>query len=323
MESSGVIFQFRAAVETAVRELLETKHLYQSVRISLEPIRAAISASKATFVESGRPGPFSRGSFGLTAGEIERHHVRHKQELGKILNCLTRNDWKLVTEDLRDIPLRSNHPDSPNGEPICFLPTICRGCCHCDAVRPPHNPGYFGSQKPEPLLDVVMPRVHNRPTTQYWSIAYQCQSCRAEPVVYSVRREGEKLQIVGRSLFDRVSIPRHYPTHLHRFYSETQIARTAGKPLPGSLYLRLLIEHYMRSVLGIAARVTGDELADAYSQRLSPNFPRSEASLKEVYAILSSIIHEGRDDSDILDAMIEKVDRHFRLLELIPIPQSS
>lgn len=322
MESTGVISQFRGAVEAALKELLETKHLYQTVRISLEPIQAAISASKAAFGEPKMSAFPSRG-IALTAEQIERYHVSHRTELGKILSCLTGNDWKLITEDLRDIPLRSNHPDSPNGEPICFLPTICRGCCHCDAVFPPHNSGYFGSQKPEPLIDLVMPRTNKRPTTQYWSIAYQCQSCRGEPVVFSIRREGEKLQLVGRSLFDRVTIPPYFPAQLHRFYSETQIARTAGKPLPGSLYLRLLIEHHMRGVSAITARATGDELADAYSQRLSSEFPRSEASLKEVYAVLSTLIHDGTDDADVLDAMIHKVDRHFRLLDLIPIPQPS
>jgi glyceraldehyde-3-phosphate dehydrogenase/erythrose-4-phosphate dehydrogenase len=45
--------------------------------------------------------------------------------------------------------------------------------------------------------------------------------------------------------------------------------------------------------------------------------------LKEVYAVLSTLIHDGTDDAEILDAMIQKVDRHFRLLDLIPIPQPS
>jgi hypothetical protein len=230
------------------------------------------------------------------------------------------HNWKLVTEDLRDIPLRSNNPEKIEGEPVCFLPVICRGCCHCKTVSPPHNPSYFGAQHLEPLVDITLPRKGQHATTQFWYIAYQCQACRGEPVIFSVRREGEKLQLVGRSLFDRVSVPQYFPESLHRFYSETQVARTAGKPLPSCLYLRLLIEHHMRNVSGITERVTGDELADAYSEKLSSEFPRSGVSLKEVYATLSTLIHDGKDDPETLNQMINKVDRHFQLLALIPVP---
>jgi hypothetical protein len=300
-------------VLSALKELLESKHLYQSVLITEKDLDGAINRLIEIHkqeVSRAEPGVELDGTPYLEK-RIERLH----QELNNLLY----SDWYFFTE--------SNPP--PGAQPVgsvdmppLLLPSarVSCGSKQCKGSVQPHNAGFLGWNYGAVSFDYKKDGV-----IQVFSLPYQCQNCREEPLVFLVKREKLKLTLVGRSQFPEALIPNFIPDAQRKFYRNAIVADQTSFTLAAALYLRTLVEQYFYSVISdekikaIKGNPTGDELADLYAETLPRNFPSNFPSLKKAYDELSVIIHTGKENDEVkrnFSAIRNAVDGHFKAVQL-------
>lgn len=310
-----IIIDFRLRVENAIKELLENKHLYQNVTVSTDDLKTPLKQG------SGRLLTWQSGNEKKPTESYEWIDSELLTLPTALTDALTSVNWKYGVETPETKAARSVYPSDLKNEPMCFLPRLSRSCAKC-GEKTAQLPQYFGELSPQPLTNLDFGKDDSGKKLQVLVVAYQCQVCRSEPNVFVIRRQGLKLSLVGRSVFEKISLPKYIPEPARHHYSEALVASTAGKYLPACLYLRLVIEHHMRASVNptkISQRPTGDELADEYSKVLHPEFPRSLHSLKSVYAKLSETIHEGREDFDTFVSALDSISKHFDQLRMLPL----
>lgn len=300
-------------VLSALKELLETKHLYQSVQISEkdfdEAINRLIEIHKQE-VAKAEPGMKLDGT-----PYLENRVKRLKQELGNLLYC----NWYFYTE--------SNPP--PGAQPVgavdlppLLLPSVKVSCRskQCKGSIQPHNAGFDGWR-----YGVMEFDYQKTGLIQIFSLPYQCQNCREEPLVFLVTRENLKLTLVGRSQFPEVLVPNFIPDAQRKFYRNTIVAEQTNFVLASALYLRTVIEQHFYAIVpkekinAIKGNPTGDELADLYAETLPQNFPSNFPSLKKAYDDLSIIIHSGKENDEVkktFSVIRNNVDGHFKAVQL-------
>lgn len=298
---------------SALKELLETKHLYQSVHIFEkdfdEPINHLIEIHKQEAARA-EPGINLDGT-----PYLENRIKKLNQERNDLLYC----NWYFYTE--------SNPP--PGAQPIgsvdlppLLLPSVRVSCGskQCRGSIQPHNAGFVGWRYGEISFDY-----QNAGVIQSFSLPYQCQNCREEPLVFLVTREKLKLTLVGRSQFSEVLVPNFIPDAQRKFYRNAIIADQTSFTLAAALYLRTVIEQYFYAVIpaaevaAIQGNPTGDELAELYAKTLPKNFPNNFPSLKKAYNDLSKIVHSGKENDETkksFAALRIAVDGHFKAVQL-------
>ena len=291
----------KAALVKAVKELLENKTLYQSVLIDVSGIEAEINKIKAT-----HPALMHR-SYDMVA-----ENQRQQQPYRLKLNEARVNPWAFSTEYFI-IPEAAAVIE---GQTIVDLPTIHVNCANCDSSLPPHNAGYRVLEKPIPSLYFG---AGQKGGNQVFSIPYHCQSCKSEPLMFMVRREGFKLTLVGRSHLKLPDIPKFIPKNETPHFRDALIAKEAGQILPALFMLRVFVEQYMRRVIKADGRITGDELGDSYAKLLDADFPKRPVSLKVIYSELSECLHAANPSVQQFDKSKQDLITHFDHLRLTPL----
>jgi len=303
-------------ISNSFRILLEEKHLYQSVKIEKPDILDIIEKndwSNFGFMQN----------FGIF--EIAKFKMAIKQSDNKIasldLNKFFNSIWVLRTfskfdnlEQMEDI----FNIDDVNVH--ISLPTIKIKCNKCNSVTPPHNPGIDNKQMEINHLDLTSYNEKKKTTIQVFSIPYQCQSCKKEPIIFQIYRTDKKLTLSGRSQFEKVDIPNYIPTDEQNYYSDAVIAFNSGRILAALFYLRVLIEHYMRRVTqNMNNKITGEDLGDQYSKLIDEEFPNKFTSLKKVYEELSIKIHSFDEDTNKFSESLQDIEKHFDILQHFPL----
>ena len=287
--------------------LLEHKHLYQNVHLDLVPIENTIRGLK------GSPIPPSIASSHVSRGETqEEAHDRVRHPYRETLKAKLQEFWEFETESTPS-PMQPTQQEATTFS-FC-LPTIKIACAHCDGVLPPHNSGFKGLPSNLPEVNLSKTTRSGVVPVQVFFIPYQCQNCKGEPVIFVVRREGTKLQIVGRSHPEQVDVPKTIPAEESRYYKDAVVAFDCGKILAALFYLRTMLEQYFRRVLNEHGRVPGEDLGDRYGQLLPDRFPRQFKSLRQVYEDLSIRLHAADEDANPFTASLEEIHRHFDLLK--------
>ena len=272
-----------------LKELLETKHLYQhsviddAVLAALEP---RITPSREEFVDWAR----------------------------KLCADLT---FSLADEQLYT-PVASR--------PVLTLVVLSIKifCPECDSAEA-FNPVWFTDVN-EGLKSVAKAEksrlAYRTGDTQTFLLVYQCQRCRGIPQSFLVKREGWKLYLHGRSPMEHIEIPKYIPKAESRLYRDALIAHNTGKHLAALFYLRSFIEQFARRVAGISGKATGDSIMDAYNETV-PSVQREQMpSLREWYDKLSEPIHAARDDEQLFRQAQEKIERHFDIRRVFEIPET-
>jgi hypothetical protein len=287
------------AICSALVELLEQKHLYQSVEIDAKPLSLVTSPFAGHLFKSP-----------LMADEA--------RDVDNLLTQYQQGPCNLsVEKELPPLMVRQTGPKPLNR---FLLPTVKISCAKCDAVKPPHNPGYRGL-----TVDSTTVLTINNEVIQVFALPYQCQSCKCEPLFFLVRREGLKLTLVGRSQFQEIEVPDFIPKNQRKFYRNAIIADQTSFALAAALYLRTVIEQHFYQTISeteikaIRGNPTGDELADLYAKTLPKSFPDSFPSLKKAYDDLSRIVHSGKEDDDTKKSLVairSAVDGHFKAVQL-------
>jgi|ERR1035437_1111689 hypothetical protein len=298
---------------SALKELLESKHLYQSVQITEKDFDEAINR----LIEIHKQ-ETSRAEPGIKLDGTP-YLKKFTERLHQERNNLLYSDWYFFTE--------SNPP--PGAQPIgsvdlppLLLPSarVSCGSKQCKGSVQPHNAGFVGWSYGAVSFDYKKDGV-----MQIFSLPYQCQNCKEEPLVFLVKRENSKLTLVGRSQFPEVVIPNFIPDAQRKFYRNAIVADQTNFTLAAALYFRTVIEQYFYAVIpaektkAIKGNPTGDELANLYAETLPKSFPSNFPSLKKAYDDLSVIIHSGKENDEVkkkFSAIRNAVDGHFKAVQL-------
>jgi hypothetical protein len=64
---------------------------------------------------------------------------------------------------------------------------------------------------------------------QLFVVGNECQSCKGLPVVFSVKRDGPKLTLVGRDPFEMVDVPSYIPKWVEQYFSKSIVAQQTGQ----------------------------------------------------------------------------------------------
>ena len=279
-----------AAIRSALRMLLEDKHLYQSVDVDVSDI----------FTKRLKPhlqSPMSHAALHVMA-QAPKYIWRIRDD-EDVLASLAKSTGTTTPEEFLWQP-----------------PDIKSHCAKCERDEPFN---VFSSLN-------VLPRsgsqhkqfVGPKGLVQVFSISYLCQSCKSIPEVFLVRRTGSKLQLAGRAPMETTAIPRFIPQAIANYYSGARIAFQSGQTLAALFLLRTACEQWCKPFGSIDDKA--DVCLDKYGQTLPTDFRDRFPSLKAVYSELSAAIHQADPNSDLFNAMSEAVTEHFEARKLYKLP---
>jgi hypothetical protein len=284
------------AITDALRELLEKKHLYQSVIVSREKLDRCKAKMVSDMIIAARSQPLS--SYSTT-----RPSDVPKQCDASIQTVLEA-EW---------LPFAGTQ--SAVIQVTFMLPTIHTFCPTCEKLWPfnPNPQQGFSTVVPQSMFFLPIEKC------QVWVLPYQCQSCKDEPLVFLVRREGMKLTLCGRSIIESLPVPKSLPKSVAKSYADAHIAHNAGQTLAGLFLLRTFIEQFWREriqsgVLEIPnkdSRLHADELAKAYNAILPEDFKNRFPSLGKIYDQISDCLHNATPDGEVFAKAANNILEHF------------
>lgn len=146
---------------------------------------------------------------------------------------------------------------------------------------------------------------------QVFFLLFQCETCRAMPVGFLVRRLQWRLTLEGRTPFETVDVPSFMPKSERWLFSGAIVAARTGNSLAGLFYLRSFIEQFAKRQTEIKDRRTGEEILDAYQKLLPINVRDQIPSLKSWYEKLSGPIHDAKPDNSLFEEARTAIVDHF------------
>ncbi len=311
-----VFYRLHKEVKSKLMELLEKKHLYQNVNLDIDAIKKIISTATKE-----NPADYALGVSGPSSPPSDEEvNEDYKRDLTIYLNSLLQYNWEFGTEKMQSL-VEVQKPalaESKNKIKI-ILSTINIPCKECNNDVMPHDSGYRGQDSHFPSLQNSTDLKNN----QLFFLPYQCQKCKGEPIMFLVKREYAKLQLVGRSFIESVPVPEYIPKEDEKFYKEAILAFNCGRTLAALFYLRVMIEQYVRRILQTKKRISGDELCKQYLTKLPGDFPKERSvSLKTIYEELSKLIHNAKDDEKQFEKSLKDIKKHFDHLRICPLEKT-
>jgi hypothetical protein len=285
-----LIYEFGQRSTQVLRQLLEERHLYQSLTVQ------TVSEATTTIL--------AKVYTNQTAGV----HETYLQYANK--------PWAVLPPQELRTPIA--RPELMPPFVRVELPTIKVFCATCDR-REPFNPARsLPVLFPEPVFTV--PRGGppeqdegiklNGDTVQVLALAFQCQSCKGAPEVFLIRRQGMKLILSGRTPIEHLDVPGVIPKTERHFFEGAVLAHQSGQTLAGLFLQRTLIEQHARRVVTNKA-FTGGELLQAYTALLPPDFNSHFPSLSSLYDTLSIALHNANGDKALFSQITKDLVKHF------------
>ena len=272
-------------IAQGLKDLLQIKHLYQSVKIELDLSQAASppgTDSLARFMEMALP------------------HVIPKIS----------GPW---------FPIRTvqSNPDLQAKGPISFsTPDVKLFFQICDRVEA------FNSLLTEDFLYCGAKSYEGftskRGIVQIFVFSFLCQACKIVPEVFIVRRENSKLVLCGCAPIEHIQVPTVIPKDIRRFYSGAIVAYQSGQTLAGIFLLRALIEQWAKSV-ATKKDLQADEAIDSYLVTLPTDFKDRFPSFRVLYGELSLDIHAATGSAGLFGKACNQIDEHFEARRLFKI----
>jgi len=286
----NVITRLSEAASSCLKQLLETKHLYQKVSVPadsiIKQVREGTGDAKLLFDEAMEP-ILKRPHFALSS-EIMRLADRDGSE-STLLTLVVSN-----------------------------VKIFCAECQSREAFRPiwyrdlaNELAGIARRDGPDPSS---LP-----PDFQLFFLAFQCQVCGGAPEAFIVRRRGWNLFHEGRSPIEFVEIPSYLPKEEREFFRDAIIARNTGRTLAGLFYLRTFIEQFARRRTGSMGRLAGDQIFDEYNKTIPERQREHIPSLRDWYDKLSEALHEARTDDALFEEAKSEIERHFDFRRIFKI----
>ncbi len=289
-----LISELSGAMSAALKKLLETKHLYQSIAVDPAPLVAramnSLSASAQTALASG--GGFQLDGLPFSIMTEELTAVSRDGTVEHYLTILVQNTKLFCTAcDNREV----------------FAPQGCQDLEHM--ARRFLSMSSSGVTRKPPAVP-----------TQVYAISFSCQLCNGPLHGVLVRRSGFKLTLEGRSPMEHVAVPSFIPKAESHLYRDALIAAHGGKVLAALFYLRAFIEQFARRQAQVPGRATGDEIMSAYATLLPSPVRDTMPSLKEWYERLSEPLHSANADEGVWLEALAAIDLHFDIRRVHRIP---
>lgn len=189
------------------------------------------------------------------------------------------------------------YPEAPD------VKLFCAKCDRLEAFNSVHAVNIFG--------DRVAGFQDNSKPVQVFAFSFLCQSCKAVPEVFLVRRQGLKLTLCGRAPIEHVEAPPFIPRQIQPFFRGGVLAFHSGQTLAGNFMLRTLVEQWARLATGLEAVTKADIVMDAYMDSLPKDFKDRFPSMRDLYAALSSDIHGAVGSPDLFERAQKEIVEHF------------
>jgi hypothetical protein len=285
------------AIAEKLKELLETKHLYQNVVVD---VPALFEKYFAQLILDNQQLALRR----FSAEVLVLNLVPSETEIYASVD----RRYQLPTLLLQNVKLYCS---------VCkqretFSPTVCFDVSEEVAERRKNSS-----------------RMASHPASfQLFVLTYQCETCRKVPVAFIVKRNGWKLTLEGRSPFEEVVVPKFIPKGERWLFSGAIVATQTGNTLAGLFYLRSFIEQFARRQTGIWDRQPGEVILDAYQALLPEKVRDHMPSLRSWYERLSEPIHSAKPDEAIFQEALREIIEHFdfrriyKIPEVVPAPSS-
>ena len=180
-------------------------------------------------------------------------------------------------------------------------------CKVCDRLEP------FNSVMSSNYLtkhDLSSPGIfHAMNWNQVYALSYLCQSCKAVPEVFLVRRTGTKLTLCGRAPMEHAPVPKIVPKEISKFYAGAVIAHQSGQTLAGLFMLRTTCEQWAKR--WAAPEDRADAAIEKYMAALPQDFKDRIPSVQKMYSDLSAAIHQANPDEELFAKTIVDLKKHF------------
>jgi len=150
-------------------------------------------------------------------------------------------------------------------------------------------------------------------TKQVWHLYYRCEKCHSFSNVITVKREGLRLQVCGRTERFVPPVHRLVPKELRRIIEDALNAVNENDVFGGFYHLRTFVEHFMKAELGEKpdSKVDGDELCSRYSKGLDPRMKEGLPSFNPIYADLSQRLHARNGERRHFDEILDAIHHHM------------
>ncbi|MBI2815938.1 MAG: hypothetical protein HYX72_03265 [Acidobacteria bacterium] len=272
-----------------LKDLLESKHLYQGVLID----HTALSKDYSNLLQN--PGE-----------DLWRFQIDVSQ--------LLLNDW-VVIDNSKRTPKAVGVPAASKENLAFKVPDVKLFCRECDrieaynSISPDDIPQYTRSSQP---LGIGNRRV------QVFVMSFLCQSCKTVPEVFLIRRKGSRVTICGRAPMEAVAVPGAIPKSVHRFYSGAVVAHQSGQTLAGLFLFRTLVEQWARGQMSEPPN-QADQVLDRYMATLPDDFKSRFPSLRALYAELSADIHSASGSEELFGKAGQQIVEHFEARRLFKL----
>lgn len=274
------------AISQAIRTLLETKHLYQTLTVDEDGAREEFLRRVEVGVKAHC---LATGGFGPSPSVVP---------------------W-LLSSDMKTIMGHMNSSGTPKPRSIFTPPHVKMFCRACDRLEPFNLVSAHEAIEPTDSYQTPTMKIE-----QVFTFTYLCQACKKFPEVVMMRRVGGKISLAGKTPMEHVPAPKQIPKEIVPYYSGSVVAHQSGQTLAALFLLRTACEQWVRCWALPADRA--DAAIDKYMASLPTGFSAAFPSIRLVYEKLSEDIHAATGSEELYAKMISDIDLHFQARSIFP-----
>ena len=291
-------------ISESLRELLETKHLYQSLHIEWNPVITPVKAEQEKIKAEAQEAlkvMMARSSSRIRSGQQEECKDDAESHVTRQMLYYINAPW-----DLRPSRMPNRESLETVG-PDCLLkvrvkmPTVklfCQKCNRVEAYKIEYVEDHLNSSSSKDIAE------------QIFVTSYRCQSCESNPEIFMINRLSNKLTLTGRSIIEFVEVPKVIPKDLKQYYSGAVVAFQSRQTLVGLFLLRVLIEQ-QGYIVCKSKTLKADKAIEYYMKSLPDEVKASFPSFSELYSNLSFAIHNADENDKLFKDSLEKIQTHY------------
>lgn len=309
------------AIENGLRELIETRYLYQKVTVDLNPVEKVMKPH----IEQA---PIRAGKITITGAEMVAWQQNLPNHLKALRTEIEKRPWELATRHVGDdsfhaeIHRTASVGTSPVGTPIekmpirFYLPTVkimCGGTCNSMSAFSAHVSSSRFS------LESLYPKIGVNGIEQMFHPIFRCEVCRKMTYNVLVHRVGLRLHLCGFGPRRELLASRSVPKPLAPILSDAEQAIAENDVFAGFYHLRTLLEHYLKQRLGIPLedQIRGEQLVAKHYDTLPLPWRSVLPSISDAYTSLSENLHARKGGVEDFQKLRDKICDHIDMLAMM------
>lgn len=273
---------FAGTISTALRSLLQEKHLYQKLTIPVDDLVNRCSV---------------------------RLHAEDKKTFAVHAGAYLQSLWFPADPELK------GRLHAVSNAVFFQVPHVKMYCTQCERTEPFNSIAateFFSlSDGKARVLDQGLNVI------QVYGLSFMCQSCKRVPEIFIVRRQATKFIICGRAPIEAVQVPEAIPKETRKYFSDAIVAHQSGQTLAGLFLLRVFIEQWARYLGATQTKI--DQALDWYATLLPEDFKQRFPSLSKLYADLSDALHAADASDELFVHTLGGLVEHFEARKLFKL----